>query len=56
MLRVIALGCAAFALAGGILPVSSISTSAAPYSAVKQACDNMNKEKAGSCKMEPLKF
>ncbi len=54
--RAVALGCAAFALASGILPISSISASAAPYSAVKQACDNMNKEKAGSCKMEPLKW
>jgi hypothetical protein len=56
MHRTLVLGCAVLALASGILPVSSTSTSAAPYSAVKQACDNMNKEKAGSCKLEPLKW
>jgi hypothetical protein len=56
MHRAVVLACAVFALASGILPVSSTSTSAANYSAVKQACDNMNKQKAGSCKMEPLKW
>jgi hypothetical protein len=56
MHRAVVLACAVLALASGILSVSSISMSAAPYSAVKQACDNMNKEKAGSCKMEPLKW
>jgi hypothetical protein len=44
--------CAAFALASWTLPALA----QAPYPAVKQACDNMNKQKAGSCKMEPLKW
>jgi hypothetical protein len=52
----VVLGCAAFALATCILSAISTPTSAAPYSAVKQACDNMNQQKAGSCKTEPLKW
>jgi hypothetical protein len=52
MYKIVVLGCAAFALASETLPASA----QASYSAVKQACDNMNKQKAGSCKMEPLKW
>jgi hypothetical protein len=52
MHKIMALGLATFALSIG-LPLST-SASAATGAAVKEACDHMNKNKAGSCKIETV--
>jgi hypothetical protein len=54
MCKSIILGFAVFTLASGTLSALPTSVAAAPFDAVKKACDDMNKQKSGSCKMAPF--
>jgi len=56
MHKIIVLSFSTLVLASGFFSVFSSPAAAVPISQVKQACDNMNKQKAGSCSMKPAQF
>jgi len=56
MHKIIILSLSTFVLATGFLSALSNAAAAAPFSQVKQACDNMNKQKPGSCTMKQAQF
>jgi hypothetical protein len=56
MHKIIVLSFSTLVLASGFISAFSSSAAAVPISQVKQACDNMNKQKAGSCTMKQAQF